>query len=107
MKYEPVTPVPKEFWAQLMQPFSVEDAEADWELVDIVAEAYGKLDANDQEVLHEVFYMRSTYEETASNIGIKAKSHAWRKTQKALENLKEQLENNPTFRRKYGSKYME
>lgn len=107
MKYEPVAPVGKDFWERLMQPFTIADDDTDWELVDIVAAAYDKLDDDDKQVLHEVFYARSTYEETAENIGIKAKSHAWRKTQRALGNLRSQLAASHTFREKYGTKYME
>jgi len=107
MKYEPVAPVGKDFFARLMQPFTADEPDTDWELVDIVADAYDKLDDNDKEVLHEVFYARSTYEETAENIGIKAKSHAWRKTRKALENLRNNLVADDNFRRKYGTKYLE
>jgi DNA-directed RNA polymerase specialized sigma24 family protein len=107
MKYEPVAPVGKNFFERLMQPFSTDEAETDWELVDIVAAVFDKLDADDKEVLYEVFYARATYEETAENIGIKAKSHAWRKTQRALGNLRNLLVADDTFRRKYGTKYME
>ena len=107
MRYEPKAPVGREFFERLMQPFTVDENETDWELIDIVADAYDKLGDNDKKVLHEVFYARSTYEETAENIGIKAKSHAWRKTQKALENLRSNLAADENFRRKYGTKYLE
>ncbi len=107
MKYEPVAPVGRDFFERLMQPFTVDETETDWALVDIIANAFDKLDDNDKQVLHEVFYVRSTYEETAENIGIKAKSHAWRKTQKALENLRNNLVADDNFRRNYGSKYLE
>lgn len=90
-----------------MQPFGSDELDTDWELVDIVAAAYDKLDKKDKEVLYEVFYAQSTYEQTAENIGIKAKSHAWRKTHKALENLRNQLVADNNFRSKYGTKYLE
>lgn len=90
-----------------MQPFSPDETDTDWELVDIVSAAYDKLSDDDKQVLHEVFYARSTYEETAENIGIKAKSHAWRKTHRALGNLRNNLVADDNFRRKYGQKYLE
>lgn len=107
MKYDPVAPPPRGFIERLMQPFASDEADTDWELVDIVAAAYDKLGDDDKQVLHEVFYARNTYEETAENIGIKAKSHAWRKTQRALGNLRNQLVSDTSFRRKYGAKYLE
>jgi DNA-directed RNA polymerase specialized sigma subunit len=107
MKYEPVAPIGRDFFERLMQPFGADTPDTDWELVDVVAAAYDKLDDDDKQVLHEVFYARSTYEETAENIGIKAKSHAWRKTQRALGNLRSNLVADDNFRRKYGSKYLE
>jgi len=107
MKYDPVAPIGKDFYERLMQPFWREENDPDWELIDIVASAYDKLDDDDKQVLHEVFYARNTYEETAVNIGIKAKSHAWRKTHRALENLRNNLVADDNFRRKYGSKYLE
>lgn len=90
-----------------MQPFASEEDDTDWELVDIVAASFDKLDDDDKEVLYEVFYFRNTYEETAENIGIKAKSHAWRKTHRALGNLRNNLVADDNFRRKYGHKYLE
>lgn len=107
MLYEPTSPVGKDFFERLMQPFTDTQLDTDWELIDIVSAAYDRLSDGDKEVLHEVFYARSTYEETAENIGIKAKSHAWRKTAKALENLRNQLVADNNFRSKYGAKYLE
>lgn len=107
MKYEPASPVGRDFFERLMSPFADTQLETDWELVDIVAAAFGRLKNKDKEILHEVFYARSTYEEAAENIGIKAKSHAWRKTHKALENLRNQLVADNNFRSKYGTKYLE
>lgn len=107
MKYDPRAPVGKDFFERLMQPFDQSDNETDWELVDIVADAFAKLDDDDKQVLHEVFYFRNTYEETAEHIGIKAKSHAWRKTHRALGNLRNNLVADDNFRRKYGTKYLE
>lgn len=107
MKYDPKAPVGRDFFERLMQPFATEEDDTDWELVDIVASAFDKLNDDDKEVLYEVFYFRNTYEETAENIGIKAKSHAWRKTHRALGNLRGNLVADDNFRRKYGHKYLE
>lgn len=108
MKYEPRAKVGKTLVEFLMaEPFYQQDADTDWELVDIVTECYDALSEQDRQVLHEVFFLRSTYEDTAKNIGIKAKSHAWRKAHKALNNLREILVTNERFVELYGHKYME
>lgn len=108
MKYEPRAPVGRRLVDILMaEPFYQPDRETDWELVDVVTEAYDTLSEADKQVLHEVYFLRSTYEDTAKNIGIKAKSHAWRKAHKALNNLKVALLQNERFMEKYGSKYVE
>ena len=51
----------------------------------------------DQQALQGIFYDRHTYEELAPILGTKAKSHAWRKTNKALDNLMLKLVTNKTF----------
>lgn len=108
MKYEPRAPVGRRLVDILMaEPFYQPDRETDWELIDIVTEAYDTLSEADKQVLHEVYFLRSTYEDTAKNIGIKAKSHAWRKAHKALSNLKVALLKNERFMETYGSKYVE
>ena len=100
MKYEPRAKIGKTLVETLMaEPFYQPDADTDWDLVDIVSACYDKLEEEDRQVLHEVFFLRSTYEETAKNIGIKAKSHAWRKTRKALHNLKKELMKDEQFRK--------
>lgn len=84
----------------LMQPFnydSADDYEPDWELLDIVAQAVSELSPQDQQALQGIFYDRHTYEELAPILGTKAKSHAWRKTNKALDNLMLKLVTNKTF----------
>lgn len=100
MKYEPRAEVGKTLVEFLMaEPFHQADAETDWLLIDIVSACYDRLEEEDRRVLHEVFFLRSTYEDTAKNIGIKAKSHAWRKTRKALDNLQKELTQDENFRR--------
>ena len=80
-------------------------APTDWELIDIVQEVFDTLDDADKEILNEIFFKQNTYEVAKTNIGIKAKSHAWRKTRRALNNLKKALLEHETFRSKYASTY--
>jgi DNA-directed RNA polymerase specialized sigma subunit len=80
-------------------------APTDWELIDIVQEVFDTLDDADKEILNEIFFQQNTYEVAKTNIGIKAKSHAWRKTRRALNNLKKALLEHETFRSKYASTY--
>ena len=80
-------------------------APTDWELIDIVQEVFDTLDDADKEILNESFFQQNTYEVAKTNIGIKAKSHAWRKTPRALNNLKKALLEHETFRSKYASTY--
>ena len=80
-------------------------APTDWELIDIVQGVFDTLDDADKEILNEIFFQQNTYEVAKTNIGIKAKSHAWRKTRRALNNLKKALLEHETFRSKYASTY--
>ena len=107
MKYEPTARQGVSFYELLMQPFMDNDMSAptDWELIDIVQEVFDTLDDADKEILNEIFFQQNTYEVAKTNIGIKAKSHAWRKTRRALNNLKKALLEHETFRSKYASTY--
>jgi DNA-directed RNA polymerase specialized sigma subunit len=107
MKYEPTARQGASFYEILMQPFMDNDMSAptDWELIDIVQEVFDTLDDADKEILNEIFFQQNTYEVAKTNIGIKAKSHAWRKTRRALNNLKKALLEHETFRSKYASTY--
>lgn len=107
MKYEPTARQGASFYEILMQPFMDDDMSAptDWELIDLVQEVFDTLDDADKEILNEIFFQQNTYEVAKTNIGIKAKSHAWRKTRRALNNLKKALLENETFRSKYASTY--
>lgn len=80
-------------------------APTDWELIDIVQTVFDTLNETDKEILNEIFFQQNTYEVAKTNIGIKAKSHAWRKTRRALNNLKSALLANETFRSKYATTY--
>jgi len=107
MKYEPTARQGASFYEILMQPF-VDDgisAPTDWELIDLVQGVFDTLDVADKEILNEIFFQQNTYEVAKTNIGIKAKSHAWRKTRKALNNLQKALLENETFRSRYASTF--
>lgn len=88
-----------------MQPFSVQHSETDWELIELVQEILSTLSEADQEALHGIFYQRNTYQELASELGIKAKSHAWRKVDTALDNLKKALIKDERFTEMMGEIY--
>ena len=97
MKYEPTSKTGNTEIELLMQPFSVKHNETDWELIELVQEIMSTLSEADQEALHGIFYQRNTYQELASELGIKAKSHAWRKVDSALANLKKALVKDERF----------
>lgn len=88
-----------------MQPFSVQHDETNWELIELVQEILSTLSETDQEALHGIFYQRNTYQELASELGIKAKSHAWRKVDTALANLKKALLLDERFTQMMGEQY--
>lgn len=67
------------------------------ELEDILAETTSKLCEEDRLILYEIFYEGKTYEELSGILGIKAKSHAWSKTRRAMDRLRELLSENPRF----------
>ena len=105
MKYEPTSKTGNTEIELLMQPFSVKHNETDWELIELVQEILSTLSEADQEALHGIFYQRSTYQELASNLCIKAKSHAWRKVDSALANLKKALIKDERFIEMMGEQY--
>ncbi len=88
-----------------MQPFSVQHKETDWELIELIQEILSTLSEADQEALHGIFYQRNTYQELAKELGIKAKSHAWRKVDSALANLKKALIKDERFVEMMGETY--
>lgn len=107
MKYEPSASVGRNLLEVLMaEPFYEQSPDTDYELVRIVTECYDQLSDADRLILHEIFFLQNTYEESAGNVGIKAKSHAWRKTRKALDNLKTKLLENKEFMELYADKYL-
>lgn len=102
MKYEPKNnKKPESELEALMLPFVYDfDTEDErWEIIDLVQTILAELSEEDQTCLNAIFgTSRETYEELSDKLGIKAKSQAWTKTQKALGNLKVALLNNPRFR---------
>lgn len=105
MKYEPTSKTGNTEIELLMQPFSVAHDETNWELIELIQEILSTLSEADQEALHGIYYQRNTYQELASELGIKAKSHAWRKVDSALANLKKALVTNEKFIEMMGEKY--
>lgn len=99
MKYEPKSHKPKTEIELLMQPFMyyMEDVTDLHEIIDIVFNEVESLDNEDKLCLYEVFYDRTTYEELAGKLGLKAKSHAWSKTKTAQNKLKQKLLENTRF----------
>jgi DNA-directed RNA polymerase specialized sigma subunit len=102
MKYDP----PKHLSASssdieiLMMPFAYMDASElgpPHEAIEAVTQAMSMLKEEEQWILYRIFYDRTTYQELTNNLGIKAKSQAWTKTQTALKNLKKELLKHPMF----------
>lgn len=90
-----------------MMPMVDAPPEANWELIELVADVMATLDQSDQDALHGIFYERKTYQELAKDLKIKAKSHAWRRTDAALKNLKKALLENEKFIELIGEHYGE
>lgn len=105
MKYEPTSKIGTSDIELLMLPFSVKHDDTNWDLIDLVSDILSTLSEQDQEALHGIFYQRSTYQELASDLGIKAKSHAWRKVDSALANLKKALIKDERFIEMMGEQY--
>ena len=82
-----------------MQPFMYElrDDTDLHEVIEIVYSEVESLGDEDKLCLYEVFYDRTTYEELAGKLGLKAKSHAWSKTKSAQTKLKDRLLKNNRF----------
>ena len=90
----------------LMQPLVYENPEKEsLELSELMSEALMSLDAVDQEMLQLIYYERKTFQEAAQEMGIKAKSHAWRKTKQALDKFAEAIKNNPQIMEILNNKY--
>lgn len=100
MKYDPTSKTGITDIELLMMPFTDMDAsdlEPDWERIDAVTHAMSLLSEEERWILYRMFYDRATYEQLTNDLGIKARSHAWRKTRQALDKLKTILLETPQF----------
>jgi DNA-directed RNA polymerase specialized sigma subunit len=61
------------------------------ELIELVRDLLSTLDDIDQQMIQLIYYERKTFQEAAQIIGIRAKSHAWRKTKAAMKKLEATL----------------
>jgi len=72
----------------LMQPYADEvNYDTEWSIVDRIQELVGSLNDVDQRVISLIFYERETFESAAKKCGLRAKSHLWRQSKAAVENL--------------------
>lgn len=80
-------------WLMMPNQISVPVVDND-DMVALVREVLSTLDDIDQQMIQLIYYERKTFQEAAQIIGIKAKSHAWRKTKSAMEKLENALRSN-------------
>jgi DNA-directed RNA polymerase specialized sigma subunit len=80
-------------WLMMPNQVSVPVVDND-DMVALVREVLSSLDDIDQQMIQLIYYERKTFQEAAQIIGIKAKSHAWRKTKSAMEKLENALRSN-------------
>lgn len=64
------------------------------DIINLVKDTLSSLDDIDQQMIQLIYYERKTFREAAQLVGIKAKSHAWRKTKSAMVKLEEALRSN-------------
>ena len=107
MKYEPANKLnPENATEWLMMPFAITEFGNDWEMIDMIQETLSTLSEADQAAIQGIYYERQTYQELAETLSIRAKSHAWRKADSALKNLRKAILNNEelmsVLREKYG-----
>lgn len=90
----------------LMQPYAVAyDYDDDIVLFDAVAETVASMNEVDKRMIYLIYYERKTFQEAAREIGISAKSHAWRKTKSAVNKLEILLKQNPVIMEILNNKY--
>ena len=90
----------------LMQPLVYENPEKEsLELSELMSEVLMSLDDVDREMLQLIYYERKSFQEAAQEMGIKAKSHAWRKTKSALDKFAEAIQSNPQIMEILNNKY--
>lgn len=65
------------------------------EIVAILKHELSMLDETDQRMIHLIYYERNTFQEAARKLGLRAKSHTWRKTKAAMDNFSKALKANP------------
>lgn len=82
--------------------FELTNHEQEEELQNAVQECLTQLTDAEQKIIYGVFYDRLTYEDLTSVAGVKAKSHAWKKTKTALHNLKTIMEQHPELQKFIG-----
>lgn len=63
------------------------------------------MDETDQQMIYLIYYERKTFQEAAREVGISAKSHAWRKTKSAVNKLEVLLKQNPVIMEILNNKY--
>lgn len=98
MKYEPPAQIGLSEIEELMMPYWERPPEANWDLIDIVSEVVHAMKEPHRTIIQLVFYDRLSFSELAQELGIKAKSHAWRKTQRAIQEFKLAFENHPKIK---------
>lgn len=104
MKYEPMASVGMSDIEELMQPYWERPPAPDWDLLDIVSEVVHALKEPHRTIIQLVFYDRLSFSELAEALGIKAKSHAWRKAQRAVAEFKTAFENHPKIKKETNMK---
>lgn len=72
----------------------------DTEHQEVVAAALAQMGEQSKFILMAVFYERIAYEELGSRLGV-SKTHAWRLTRKAIEELRALLTGDPILTRRY------
>lgn len=107
MKYEPANKLnPDNFIEWLMMPHADQPDGTDWEMIDLIQECMSTLSDSDRQALEGIYYERQTYQELAATLNIRAKSHAWRKADSAIKNLRKAILNNDELmsilKEKYG-----
>lgn len=90
----------------LMQPLIYENPEKEsLELSELMSDIMNSMDEVDQEMLQLIYYERKTFQEAAQELGLKAKSHAWRKTKVALDKFADAVKNSPQIMELLNKKY--
>lgn len=90
----------------LMQPRVYDNPQKkSWELSEMIADLLSTLDDADQEMIQLVYYERKSFQEAAKELGLNAKSYAWRKTKASVEKFAEALKQKPEIMELINEKY--